>query len=137
MFKFNKKSNPIEETFYNLNRFQKMSIINILQSIAGVDSNIKPDRLKEQEFISVVYKSLNVDSLLAIEYFNQTGIEQMLNDLKSIQNNQKQLLLLYSYQLIQIDGAANEIEFSALSNIFNQLGMSENQILDILKNTNL
>lgn len=138
MFNFNKKkSNPITDAFYNLNRFQKMSVVNLMQAIARVDGDIKPDHSQEDEFISVIYRNLDVDRTLAVEYFGQTSVQQMVIDLKDIENNQKKLLLIYCYQLMEVDGSSNETEFIALGNIFEALGLSEERIVEILKSTNL
>ncbi len=138
MFNFNKKkSNPITDAFYNLNRFQKMSVVNLMQAIARVDGDIKPDHSQEDEFISVIYQNLDVDRTLAVEYFGQTSVQQMVIDLKDIENNQKELLLIYCYQLMEVDGSSNETEFIALGNIFEALGLSEERIVEILKSTNL
>lgn len=138
MFNFNKKKpNPIEDAFYNLNRFQKMSVVNLMQAIARVDGDVKPDHSKEDEFISLIYRNLNVDRMLATEYFGQTSVQQMIVDLKDIENNQKELLLIYCYQLMEVDGSSNETEFIALGNIFDALGISEERIVEILKSTNL
>lgn len=139
MFNFNKKkkTNPITDAFYNLNRFQKMSVVNLMQAIARVDGDIKPDHSQEDEFISVIYRNLDVDRTLAVEYFGQTSVQQMVIDLKDIENNQKELLLIYCYQLMEVDGSSNETEFIALGNIFEALGISEERIVEILKSTNL
>ncbi|MNG07912.1 hypothetical protein D3C85_601670 [compost metagenome] len=108
-----------------------------MQAIARVDGDIKPDHSQEDEFISVIYRNLDVDRTLAVEYFGQTSVQQMVIDLKDIENNQKELLLIYCYQLMEVDGSSNETEFIALGNIFEALGISEERIVEILKSTNL
>lgn len=123
---FNKKqpSNPISEAFGDLTMNQKMSIMNLLMTVAICDGD-QGNQDIETQFLNTYVGILGVNSSRCMRYRDETGQEQMLKDLKSLSKKQKELLTIASFEMINCDGRPNETELNVTAVLFEHIGVSD------------
>jgi uncharacterized tellurite resistance protein B-like protein len=132
---FNKKeANSISEVFNELTTNQKMSINNLLTTIAVCDGK-EGDLNKEMQYLNTYIGILGVRNNRCIAYLKSEGPQKMINDLKSISQKQKEVLVIAAWELIICDGRPNETESQVTIRLFEQIGISEEQFMATIKKT--
>ena len=131
LFKNKKENNPISEIFSDLTTNQKMSIFNLLTTIASCDGD-EGDFDIELKYLNVYVNILSVNGSRCTRYLESGGLITIINDLKNINRNQKEFLVVSAWEIIICDGRPNEKELDALGQLFNALGINENEIAEIV-----
>lgn len=131
---FNKKqpSNPIVEAFRDLTLDQKMSIMNLLMTVAICDGD-KGNQDIEMQFLNTYVEILGVNSSKCMRYRDEKGQEQMLEDLKPLSKEQKELLTIASFEMINCDGRPNETELNVTAALFEHIGVSDAEYVATIK----
>lgn len=129
-----KEENPIAEIYKNLTNNQKMSIINLLNAIAISDSGESIADIEEQ-FLNTFIDILQVRADNCMAYLNSGGGEKLFNDLKSLDQKQKEFLLVTVWDMIICDGRPNETELNFAMNAFEKIGISNVKFDEILRET--
>ncbi len=123
----------IINTFSNLEKVQKISIINFLMTLVVCDDK-KEIALIRHDFLNSYNSFLELNShenLFYLESFGQIG---MIEDLKSLNKEQKELIIMLSWEILILTGQPIEIEYITLVNVFEQIGVSQDYNVQILKN---
>ncbi|MBL0009042.1 MAG: hypothetical protein IPP25_18200 [Saprospiraceae bacterium] len=118
--------NPIKSIFGDLNTNQKMSRINMWIA-TGVGEEFKGSVRDKRNYLNQYIEYLNVHATKSTEYFKIGGIENMINDLNQLSQKQKELLAVIAWGMITCDGPPTDLELEITGNIFNQLGIEEEQ----------
>ena len=131
---FNKKKreDPVADVYRDLSTNQKMSIMNLLVAIGGCDGIIENDG-EELQFINSYVSILKVRSDNCMAYLEKYGPERVITDLQPLSKNQKEFLVYEVWSLINCDGRANETEIELAVNIFESIGISEEQMIETIK----
>lgn len=125
LFKKKQQTNhPVAEAFGDLTNNQKMSIMNLLMTVAICDGD-QGNQDVEMQFLNTYVDILNVNSSKCMKYRDETGQEQMLADLKLLSYKQKELLTIASYEMINCDGRPNETELNVTAALFEHIGVSD------------
>lgn len=139
MFSFFKKQNHIENSFSDFqnsfNKEQKAAIIGCLFIIATCDTTINS---KEENCISNCAEILGIS--LEDKIFGQApnkGKQHMMNMLNSLDESQKEWFVAAIYDLILSDGSVNNIESAYVSGISDDLGISNEEFVEIVKKSHL
>ena len=121
---------PNEEMLGDLTKWQKMSFTNLLCLIARSDGDFN---IKEMEYLNTCYLGFSYEQCAS--YLDAWGKGRLFEDLKKLTSSQKNYLLMSALELINCDGRANETEMNALMLAFEELGYTEDQLLeDVQKN---
>jgi len=138
MFNFfkKKKENPISKVFTDLTSNQKMSVLNLLISIAVCDSG-QGDRAKETKFLNTYIDILGVRSDKSMDYLESQGQSRLISDLKPLSQTLKEFLVIVAFDLINCDGSPNEPELVMLTSLFGQIGINEDKLFEVLKKSQL
>lgn len=133
MFNFfnrKKEDNPIGEVFSDLTTNQKMSIMNLLLIIGVCDAK-QGNQEKELQYLNTYVEILNVRSDKSMTYLETYGKGRIIEDLRYLTKNQKEFLIVATWEMICCDGEANDTELEFLGTIFEKLGVSEEQFIAI------
>ena len=114
---------------------QKMSIINLLLSIALCDQDLG-DRNKEMNCLNIYSDILDVKSDLCLTYYAK-GFQIMINDLKILNENQKDFLIVAAFEMITCDTYPNEIELAVTEQLFEQIGVEWSKVLRVIEKAGL
>jgi len=138
MFDFFKKKveNPISKVFADLTTNQKMSVMNLLVTIAVCDKG-QGDRTKEMKFLNTYVSILGVRSDKSLDYLELEGQSRLVNDLKPLSQSIKDFLVVVAYDLINCDGSPNETELNMMTTIFEQIGIDEGKIISTIKKSQI
>jgi len=131
---FKKEENFDLEIFRTLSQNQKISIINLLFLIARCDGEVS-NQPNENKFICSFLSAFKINFNNCMKYFDLGGIKSMIADLISLSRQQKEYLLLTSYDLMLCDGKVNETEINITIHFFEQLGISEDECFEIIQKT--
>ena len=109
-----------------------MSILNLLTAIAVSDGQgPNPDR--EMQELNSYIRILDVHQSECEVYFNNYGYEGIIQDLKSLSENQNKFLIICAWDLIICDGSPNEDELSRTVQLFEAIGISEAKFISTIK----
>lgn len=125
----NLNENPILESFSDLTKNQKMSIINFVLLSGVCDESENPEEL---DYLNTYNGLLELNSDETMEYLHQYGQQRIISDLESITRNQKELLVSLVFGMIECDGQPNERELNFVGYIFEELGLNEDEVIKIL-----
>ncbi|HNW96807.1 MAG TPA: hypothetical protein PKK00_00185 [Bacteroidales bacterium] len=130
MFNFKKKNeiNPINEVLNDLTINQKMSVLNLLLTIAICDGD-QGNNGKEIFLLSTYINTLAINSERCTEYFKSGGQARIISDLKPLSPNQKEFLVIAAYEMMSCDAKPNEKEIIVTTNIFKQIGINEDNFI--------
>ena len=123
--------NPIKQIFKDLNSNQKMSIINLLVTLAEEEetSSVKLEKIKcLNSYIDI----LNVRQDDCTNYFRIKGALQMINDLKVLPKTQKEFLVIVGYEMLYCGGKPNLEDISLIISIFEKLDIDEDKFVEII-----
>lgn len=123
----NQSNNPIKEVFSDLSLNQKMSIINLLMTIAICDGE-QGNRKKELDFLNENVEILGVGKS-SMEYFQQTGHERIIEDLSSLSEFQKDFLITLAWDMINCDGKPNQTELEVTEAYFDKIGIEAERFI--------
>jgi hypothetical protein len=112
--------------FIDLPINKRYSILDLLISIALSDENDDKPNPKEMKILEILAKNLGFELDDAISSFD--NIEETISTLQSLNNNQKELLVVISMILIEYDGLANKDEMKTALYYFNKIGISKENI---------
>ena len=135
MFSSSNEKNQISKVFGDLTTNQKMSIINLLLSIALCDQDLG-DRNKEMNCLNIYSDILDVKSDLCLTYYAK-GFQIMINDLKILNENQKDFLIVAAFEMITCDTSPNEIELAVTEQLFEQIGVEWSKVLRVIEKAGL
>ena len=114
--------NPILLAFSDLTNNQKMSVMNLLITIASYDKEQGFQDKKLQYLSNYIYKlGISLDNCRA--YFLSNEQIKTINDLKLLSQVQKKFLLIAVLELIIRYGKVNETAAKVTSNIFKMIGI--------------
>ena len=122
----------VKNVFENITRRQKASVINLLMNLAVSDGNIK-NQSKEMNVINKYIDILDIRFDYCMEYFNIGSYSKMISDLNELSKKQREQLALVAWEMIVCDGRPNEKEINATNVFFNQMGISEDEFLKLIK----
>lgn len=137
MFNFfnnNKADNHISLIFNGLTLNQRMSIINLLSSIAFCDGD-NGNQEKEMKYLNSYFRILNVRFDNCMKYHEINGLSRIFEDLKCMSRKQKEFLVSIVWELVICDGRPNETEIQVTMNMFEKIGISQEEFMDILNKT--
>ena len=118
--------------FIDLNRSQKLAIINFLSVIASSDANKKINK-NELAYISEYYKEFGVTGDQYIAYISIGGRKQTAADIKTLSKSNMQDLVYATTELCNCGGCVDDEELIALFNWLDLIGMSIEEWNDYLE----
>lgn len=122
----------ISRILNSLNQNQKMSVLNLLTSIAFADDDgPNPDR--EIQELNFYVETLNLHQGKCLAYFDVSGYEGIIGDLKTLPENVKLLLVSCAWDLIICDDSPNEKELERTIHLFDAIGVPEDVFLKTLQ----
>lgn len=125
----------ISSAFKNLLPAQKMSIINLLVTIADCDKKQKSQET-EVDMLNTFIQMLSITRSNCTDYFITGGEQKIIDDLELLSSYQKELLLFAVLELIICDGDANETEVNTTFQLFDHIRIDgrifENTIDELL-----
>lgn len=133
-FKKEKETNPISMILNDLTLNQKKSVINLLLTIGVCDPDQSNPDL-EIQYLNSYIDILDVRQDMCMQYLQEYGQSRIINDLKTISKNQKEFLVAASWDMIICDGQPNEIELQVTIDIFEQIGITEDNYIGIIQKT--
>ena len=119
----------IDQTFGHLEQSKRMSIINLFFFLSGVDGNRSETKLN---YISDFCDALNVDAESSVYQYQSGGYPQLKSHLSILSNAQKELLVFSVFDLLGCDGKPTEKELNTMVQIFDQVGVDEDEIVAIM-----
>lgn len=130
----------MQDVYAGLSEEQKYSIYN-LASIFVECAKGDYTKFREAKKIQNLTKmSLKINTIVAYQYFQRTGIERMISDLKTIDDEAiKDNILIACYGLVSLaNGTLNGYDVQASAgnmfmNVFIEMGYTENDIDNIVK----
>jgi len=128
-FKKKKRIN-VTDTFINCNRYQKLSCVNFLVGVSCIDG---PPNLEELNCINKYVDIFRVTSQECTDRLNSFGVTQVIEDLKSLSFNQKQILFRISLEIIYIDSPPKKHEISFVETSFLDIGLNGQEQKEILR----
>lgn len=128
-FKRKKRIN-VSAVFNDCTRFQKLSCINFLVALAGIDGSQHPNEL---QCINKYVDVLNVTSQECINRLESFGSKQVVEDLKTLSFSQKQVLFRISLETIYADKPPEHLEIVFLESTFIEIGLNGQQQKEILR----
>jgi hypothetical protein len=134
MFKnpFNKKPvDPIVTAFSGTTKSQKESMLNLLMIVGGCDSQGGPHS-EEMKLLNSYVDVFDVRSDQAMARLKSNGMKGIINDLQTISEDQKEMLVTMVHGMICVDGRPNETELECASNFFNAIGIDDNKYIEIV-----
>ena len=131
LFNKKKEQHPISTIFNDLSSNQKMSIFNLLTTIASCDGN-DGDFDIELKFLNVYIDILDINGSKCTRYLQSHGLESTISDLKSISQKQKEIIVIIAWKIVICDGRPNAKEINAFGNFFKAIGIEEEQQLEII-----
>jgi len=134
LFNKKKEENPISDAFIGLTLNQKMSIVNLLLTI-GVSDGEQGNSEKELRYLNTYVNILNVRSDKSMQYLSAFGHQRIVDDLKNISSDQKDILIVAAWEMITCDGNPNEMELQVTTNLFEQIGVNEDRFIETIKKT--
>ncbi len=134
LFNKKKEENPISEVFNGLTLNQKMSVMNLLLTI-GVCDGAQGDQNKEMQYLNTYVNILGVRSDRCMAYLESEGHQKIVSDLRTISQSQKEFLVVAAWEMITCDGRPNETELQVAGNIFEQIGISDEQFVATIEKT--
>ncbi len=122
----------VSENFVNSTFNVKNSITNFLLFIALIDENSSRPNQFEIDFLLSFKEILNFELIYSIgSNKSLENIDQMIGNLIQLNDNQKNILMTISFELINIDDEANETELKMALFLFHLIGIDkENYIND-------
>ena len=123
--------NPLKNIFSTLTTNQKMSIINMLIA-TSVGNDTKGSSKTKRVYLNQYIEILDVYSNKCTAYFEAEGLAKMMEDLNLLSKNQKEFLVIVAWGMITCDGPPSDIELEITGNIFNQLGILEEEFVAIV-----
>ena len=123
----------ISEGFKNLTTNQKMSVLNLLLSVARCD-NEQGNQDKEIICLNVYRRILDVRGDKCIAYLESAGRQGLIKDLSQLSQSQQEFLLFVAFDIIACDGKPNETELIFTVSIFEELGLDEDRSLALIEN---
>ncbi|MBW6491965.1 MAG: hypothetical protein K0B15_12310 [Lentimicrobium sp.] len=133
MFNFfnnKKKENPISDVFKDLTTNQKMSITNFLLTIASSNQGSSD---KQMRYLNNYVDILDVRGDDGMAYYKRYGLERIISDLKTLSKNQKEFLVVATWEMISSDGQPSSKQINSVTILFDKLGFSEEQFVEIIK----
>ena len=125
-------NNPVSKIFNDLSKNQKMSVMNLLTSIAVSDgTGPNPDR-EIQELNSFV-EALNVHNGECEIYFKNNGYERIIEDLKDLSEQKLEFLVVCAWDLIICDGKPTQEELLRAGQLFEAIGVSDKKFVSIVQ----
>ena len=136
MFNFLKKKeeNPVAAVFSGLSSNQKMSVMNLLLSIAVCD-RAQGNDAKEMQYLNSYLKILDVRSDRCMAYLETGGQERIISDLKPLSLSQKEVLIVAAFEMITCDGSPNDTELGFAGDIFEKLGIDPDKFVETIHKT--
>jgi uncharacterized tellurite resistance protein B-like protein len=133
MFNFRKKpqeeQHPISSLFSDLSQNQRMSVINILATVAFANGE---DGIQQKvKILNSFLGYLGVRGDKCDDYLKKTEIEGMLSDLNTLSKNQKEFLVISAQDIIMCSRQASEKEIVLTAQMFEELGIDEHQFIAI------
>lgn len=135
MFRFFRNDegvNPIAALLGNLSENQKMSIVNLLLAVAVSDEG-SGDEDKEMDFLNNYVNILGVRSAHCMDYLQKYGQDRIGFDLRNLNHQIKEFLVVATWDLINCDGRANDVELSMALTIFESMGIDENDFVSVIE----
>lgn len=137
MFNFRKKkqpqasqeAHPITKLFSDLTQNQRMSVMNLLAIVAyangegGIQHKIR--------ILNEYIDFLGVRSDKSDEYLQREGIDRMIDDLITLSQGQKELLVVSAHDIIKCSRQPSEKEVVITAEIFERFGIDEQQFVYI------
>lgn len=137
MFSFRKKpreDHPITVMFSDTSINQRMSVINLLAIISfanGEDQSQAKLKILNSYIGFLIVRGDKCD-----EYLQRSGIEKMLSDVNALSKNQKEFLVLSAHDIINCSRYPSEKEIITAGQLFEQIGIDENQFVYICDKAN-
>lgn len=129
---YDSMENPIQKVFKDLRNNQKMSIMNLLATIA--DGEQRSSVLQEKvKFLNSYIIILDVRNDICRNYFKTAGGLQMIDDLNTLPQSKKEFLVSVSYDLLNCGGKPKEEDISFTINLFEKFGIDENKFVQIIE----
>jgi hypothetical protein len=125
------RNHPISQLYSDLTTYQRMSVVNFLSAIACCEGG-KPSN-KEQKIIEEYFGYLNVDSDHCMEYLQSCGVDRTLLDVNTMRRNQKEFLVLASYELLLAGRSFSEIKTARTAELFECIGIDSLQYMYIVQ----
>jgi uncharacterized tellurite resistance protein B-like protein len=130
---FNRKKpqeeHPITSIFSNLSQNQKMSVVNLLATIAFSNGE---DGIQEKVKILNEYLALlGVRGDKANEYLRKIGHDGMIDDLVTLNENQKRLLVVSAHDIIKCSKQPGQNEIEVTGELFELLGIDQHEFVYI------
>lgn len=134
LFKYQQGNNPISSIFKDLTINQRMSIMNLLSSIAFCDG-LNENQDKVMDYLNTYFRILNVRYDNCMQYHKTSGFLKIFEDLRNISKEQKEFLVIIAWELMICDGRPGETEIQVTVNIFEKIGISQDNFMEIIKKT--
>lgn len=136
LFKKKKEQHPIADVFHDLTNNQKMSVLNLLLTI-GICDGEQGNQQKELQYLNTYSRIFQIRSEACMNYLSSFGHDRIISDLKNLSLSQKEFLAVASWEMINCDGRANDIEIEVAGNLFEKMGFSEKQFVDTIQKSQM
>lgn len=121
----------VSENFVNSTFNVKNSITNFLLFIALIDENSSRPNQSEIDFLLSFKEILNFELIYSIgNNKSLENIDQLISNLSQLNDNQKNLLITISFELINIDEEANETELKMALFLFHLIGIDKENYIN-------
>lgn len=138
MFSFNKKKQEPKlgsiTSFNHVTDHQKLSILNFLYLIAKSDGDVNG---LENQCLNNYSTMLGTDFAKSFQYLQTGGINAMQDDLKNLSKEELEHLVIATMDVVFSDGNINETESKRLCFAFENIDVSEVELIKMIQKVTL
>lgn len=131
-FKKKKIANPISDIFRDLSVNQKMSVLNMLVTIAFCETS-KVSHKNEIQILRIYEETLDLRGAKHASYLDEHGTSRIIKDLQTISQSKKQFLVVVAGEMIHCDGAPSENKTRIAAAFLENIGIPLEEFVEIIE----